>query len=256
MKLDLFTLMYNESDIIPYIVDYWKKIRETIDLHVTVFDNLSTDDSVKMLSGYDWITIRYFISDGQNDVIHQKIKNDCWRDSKADFVIICDFDEIFWGDLLGELEYMKENGYNVMGCKWYAFCGENVPVYTEGKYLHELVKKGYKQYINHTPNYGHLGKFLLFDPNLVNDIQWSVGQHILYSVKPAFNLYVSDKVVNFHVNKGLSEDYFVNKRKKMGKRLSDTNKKYGMAVEYLYPEEKTRKEYREYVKNSVDIEKK
>lgn len=253
-KLDWYTLMYNEEDIIPYIHDYWQKlIDEGIDLHVYVYDNYSTDNSVKLLQDIPWITIRQFHSDGQNDIIQAQIKNSCWKESKADFVCVSDFDEVLWGNMAEELEVMKQNGYNVMGTKWYAFCGDEKPTYTPGMYLHQLVKRGYKQHINHHPLYHHLGKFMIIDPSKVDNMNWSVGNHIA-NPQPQMNLYVSDKVVAFHVNKGLSEDYFVEKRQKMNKRLSPVNRKYGMCVEYGYPEEQIRQEYRSYQAESVPIE--
>ena len=67
------------------------------------------------------------------------------------------------------------------------------------------------------------------------------------------NLYVTNKIVTFHFNKGWNEDYFVAKRKRMSKRLSDANKKYGMGVEYLDSEEKMRQEYRDCQAVSIDI---
>lgn len=253
-KLDWYTLMYNEEDIIPYIHDYWQKlIDEGIDLHVYVYDNYSTDNSVKLLQDIPWITIRQFHSDGQNDIIQAQIKNSCWKESKADFVCVSDFDEVLWGNLAEELEVMKQNGYNVMGTKWYAFCGDEKPTYTPGMYLHQLVKKGYKQHINHHPLYHHLGKFMIIDPSKVDNMNWSVGNHIA-NPQPQMNLYVSDKVVAFHINKGLSEDYFVEKRQKMNKRLSQTNLNWKMCIEYGYPEEQIRQEYRKYQAESVPIE--
>lgn len=252
-KLDWYTLMYNEEDIIPYIHDYWQKlIDEGIDLHVYIYDNYSTDNSVKLLQDIPWITIRQFHSDGQNDIIQAQIKNSCWKESKADFVCVSDFDEVLWGNLAEELEVMKQNGYNVMGTKWYAFCGDEKPTYTPGMYLHQLVKKGYKQHINHHPLYHHLGKFMIIDPSKVDNMNWSVGNHIA-NPQPQMKLYVSYKVVAFHVNKGLSEDYFVEKRQKMNKRLSPVNRKYGLCYEYSYTEEKNREEYRGYQNEAVDI---
>ena len=58
-----------------------------------------------------------------------------------------------------------------------------------------------------------------------------------------------------HVDKGLSEDFYVEKRKKMAKNLSDTNKQYGMCVEYSKSEEESRKEYKEHQNKSFDINK-
>ena len=174
------------------------------------------------------------------------------KESKADFVCVSDFDEVLWGNLAEELEVMKQNGYNVMGTKWYAFCGDEKPTYTPGMYLHQLVKKGYKQHINHHPLYHHLGKFMIIDPSKVDNMNWSVGNHIA-NPQPQMKLYVSNKVVAFHVNKGLSEDYFVEKRQKMNKRLSPVNRKYGMCVEYGYSEERIRMEYQGYQRESIDI---
>ena len=40
MKVDLYTLCWNEIKIIPFVIDYWKNIKEQIDeFHVYVYDN-------------------------------------------------------------------------------------------------------------------------------------------------------------------------------------------------------------------------
>lgn len=256
MKIDLYCLCYNEEFIIPWIIQYWDKlISDGIDLHVYVYDNNSTDKSVEMLSQYDWITINYFTTSGQDDIIQAQIKNSVWYNSKgkADFVVVSDFDEIIWSNnLIEELQYMKDNGYNVLGTPWYAFCGDEMPEYDENKYLHQLIKKGYKQYINHHPSYKHLGKFMLFDPNLIDSMHYSVGCHIS-NPTPYIKLYETDKIVEFHINKGFSENYFVSRRKIMADNLSSTNRMNGMCTEYWQPEEKTREEYRKYQKESIDI---
>lgn len=258
MKIDWYTLCYNEEFIIPWIIQYWEKlISDGIDLHVYVYDNNSTDKSVEMLSQYDWITINYFTTSGQDDIIQAQIKNSVWYNSKgkADFVVVSDFDEIIWSnDLITVLNDMKKDGYNVLGTPWYAFCGDKIPKFSNKKYLHQLVKKGYKQTINHQKDMQEFGKFMLFDPNLIESMNYSVGCHIS-NPTPYMKLYETDKVVEFHINKGLSEDYFVNRRKTMNDNLSETNKKFHMCYEYGFPEEKSREEYRRCQMDSVDISK-
>ena len=191
MKIDWYTLMFNEQDIIPYVIDYWERLMECgIDLHVIIYDNESTDDSVRILSRYGWIEVRSFHTVGMNDIVHAEIKNNCWKDSKgkSDFVVVADFDEILWGNLSEELQAMKDGGCNVMGTKWYAFCGDKMPEYTKGKYLHQLVKYGYRQHINHMDEYAYLGKFMVIDPNKTETMNWSVGNHI-WVPKPKIDLY-------------------------------------------------------------------
>lgn len=258
MKIDWYTLCYNEEFIIPWIIQYWEKlISDGIDLHVYVYDNHSTDKSVEMLSKYDWITINYFTTDGQDDIIQAQVKNSVWQNSKgnADFVVVSDFDEIIWSnELISVLNDMKNGGYNVLGTPWYAFCGDKIPKFSKKKYLHQQVKKGYKQIINHQKDMQEFGKFMLFDPNLIESMNYSVGCHIS-NPYPYMKLYETDKVIEFHINKGLSEDYFVNRRKTMNDNLSSTNKRYNMCYEYGFPEEKSREEYQRYQRDSIDISK-
>lgn len=252
MKIYLYTVCYNEIDILPWVIDYWKRIPIT---KAVVYDNGSKDGTLEYLSQFEWIEIRHFQTDGHNDSMHAFIKNTAWKDAKgeADYVVVCDMDEVLWGDIESELKKMKEGGYNVLGNPWYALCGDEYPKYEEGKYLHQLVKRGYKQYINHMPQFEHLGKFMVIDPNITESTNWSVGNHILFDIKPFLKLYVTDKIITFHFNKGFGEDYFVRKRKSMYERLSSFNKSHGMGVEYGYPIAMIREEYRRYQAESVDI---
>lgn len=257
ISLCYIVLCYNESFNIPWVLDYWKRIKSQIDdFKVVVIDNHSTDSSVEMLSKYDWIEIRYFESDGHNDIVHQQVKDKVWREykDKYTFIFVGDFDEILWSNnLKEELQKMLDGNYNLLLNKWYALAGYEIPTYTEGKYLHQLIKYGYRQYINHTKGFDEFGKFLLFNTKAVDNISWSVGQHILFDIKPNLKLFYSDKIVTFHICNGYSEDYFVNKRKKQFQRLSNTNKKFGMGVEYSKSEQESREEYKNNQAKAIDI---
>ena len=67
MKIEVYTLCWNEMDILPWVIDYWQKYAS----HVTVFDNGSTDGSPWLLGRYDWITVKPFESGGFNDTENQ-----------------------------------------------------------------------------------------------------------------------------------------------------------------------------------------
>lgn len=250
MTIDLYTLCFNEIDILPFIVDYWKRLPLN---KVVVFDNFSTDGSITYLKQFPFVEVRYFKTEGMNDIVQANIKNLAWRESKgkADYVIVCDMDEVLYSkDLNKTLLKMKEGGYNVLGTPWYACCFDKRPSYTEGKLLHELGDKFYRQSVNRT--HPHLGKFMLFDPNLIDNMQYSVGCHIAHPL-PQMKLLETNDVVAIHVNKGLSEDYFVERRKVMCKNLSETNNRYGLCFEYHRDEETTRNEYRENQSKAVNI---
>ena len=253
-KVTWYTICWNENDIVKYVIDYWKKIKEQVDLNVVVYDNHSDDGCIDELKKYDWIEIRYFESDHSlNDEIHMNIKNNCWKEAKGkiDFAIVSDFDEVLWGDFVSELQYMHDNNYNVLGTLWYALCSKEFPTYQEGKYLHQIVKRGYEQiYIN--MNYYGLGKFMLIDVNKIDDMGWTQGSH-RHNTKPEARIYKSNKIYAFHINKGLSEDYFVKRTKILEKRLSETNIKKGYGFHYKYDENTLRTNYRENYNSSIDI---
>lgn len=251
-KIILYTLAYNESDIVEYAVDYWEKLG--VDKAI-IYNNDSTDDTVEKLSKYDWIEIREFKSDGMMDDIHAVIKNNCWKEQRGKDVwcVICDFDEwLYSPDIDSVIDKMEENGCSVLGTKWYAICNDSTPPYEKGKLLHQQSNKFYQQDVNR--NYPELGKFMLINPNKIDDMGWSVGNHICRP-KGDFKLYVADvkEAVAIHLNKGLSLQYFLDKRKKMSKRLSALSRSKGYCFEYDYPEEKSIQEYKDNQSKSFDL---
>lgn len=252
MNIHLYTLCWNEMDILPFVLDYWKRLPIT---KAVVFDNGSTDGSVEYLKQYDWIEVRYFKTEGQNDTVQRQIKSSAWKESKGkcDYVIVCDMDEmIYCPTIEEELQHMKDNGFNVMGMPWYGICFDERPTHDPNKLLHQQGNKFYKQYINHKHLYSHLGKFMLFDPNLIDDMGYSVGCHIA-NPRPEIKLYETNKAFSVHINKGFSEDYFVARRKMQSDNLSEVNKTHGFAAEYSKNEQASREEYRKYQSENINI---
>lgn len=250
MRLHLYTLCWNEIDILPFVVDYWKRLGIE---KAVVYDNGSTDGSIEFLQKIPFVELRHFVTQGMNDIEQRNIKSSAWKESKgiADYVIVCDTDEmIYSNDLESVLQEMRDGGYNVLGMPWYACCFDTRPQYVEGKLLHELGTKYYKQQINVT--HKHLGKFMLFDPNLIDDMGFSVGCHMAKPT-PSMKLFETKRAVTIHIDKGFSEDYFVQRRMKMAVNLSDVNKRHNYCFQYRKSEEDCRKEYRKYQSECVNV---
>lgn len=250
-KILWMTLCYNEEQILPWCIDYWKRVADK----VIVFDNYSTDSSIDILSKEDFIEIKKFKTDGQDDVMQAWIKNTKWQQYKDeyDYIIWTDTDELLYSDDLDSiLDEMDKGGYNVLGCPIYALCEDSKPNYEDGKLLHQLCHKFYKQRMNHQPPYEHLAKFSLFNPKLITETGFSVGQHIA-NFKPSMKMYETDKAFILHVDKGFGviEKYKI--RQKMNKHLSDTNRKYGLCYEYGNDFETLKKEYENNQSKSFDI---
>lgn len=242
MKIHLYTLCWNEIDVLPFVIDYWKRI--PVDKAI-VYDNGSTDGSVEYLKQFDWIEVKHFETEGMNDFIQRDIKNNCWKESRgiADFVIVCDMDEcLFLPNGLKTLKMMKENHYTICVPKWYDFISEEYPKYVEGKLLHEISNRAY---------IGD-GKCILFDPNEINEINYSVGAH-QHNPNGNVKYYVSPNVYVLHINHHLSLEYLLNRYKTMEERLSKDNKNNHLCIHYSFSEEKLQKDYEEGLKKSINF---
>lgn len=251
MKVCWIVLCRDEEDIIPFVVPYWRRVAD----HVVVFDNGSTDSSIELLSKYDWIEIRQFQSEGHNDLIHKEIKERAYLEFKSEYdVVICtDMDEVFYFDdfkaLVGK---MIDGGYNILSVPIYALCEDFKPPVEEGKYLHEQCHKFFKQRMNHIKGFEGVAKFSIFNTKITDKVMMSVGQHIVQTT-PCLRIMHVNNGFCLHINKGFGAGYFIDKRRKMGSNLSDTNRRFNMGIEYLKSEEDSIKEYLNNQKQSFDI---
>lgn len=253
LKIELYTVGWNEEFQLPFAIEYWKRfISDETDFKVIYYDNMSTDKSLEILSQYDWIEVRQFDSKNEmNEDFQTIIRNNCWKGSDADWVMMVDVDEVFYcNDIISELKKFKKQGAAVIACKWYALCGESVPEHKDGVLLHQQIGRGYMQYINHREGQKYFGKLQLFNPKKVTTMNYSPGMHISFPDAP---ITVSYNITQIHFNKGFGADYVVNRNKEMWERLNKAQKEMGYCYQYGFSEEKTRKEYEENLKKSVDI---
>lgn len=253
IKIELYTCGFNEEFQLQFAIDYWKLlITDESELHVTYFDNMSDDNTLKMLSKYDWITVKQFDTNGEmNEQVLTYIRNNCWKGSNADWCIVVDVDEVFYSkDLIGELKKMKEQGVGAVSCNWYALCGDFVPEYKEGMLLHQQIGKVYKQYINHREGFSEYGKIQLFNPKMAVDMHYSMGMHYAF---PQCQIVYNPNIIQIHFDKGYSAEWKIQKRRELWNRLNPQLKNMGVCVEYGQDYESLKKEYENNQKNSFDL---
>ena len=242
MTIHLYTLCWNEMDILPFVVDYWKRFVT----HAWVYDNGSTDGSVEYLKQFDWITVEHYESNGMDDSKLRDIKNTKWKQSKgnADWVVVCDMDEIVYSKDLGKvLEKASSNGYTAIDCDWYWFCDDYLPEYKDdGLLLHQKLTK-----FHNNP-----GKHLIFNPNEINDINYSIGAH---AANPTGNYRPckSDEVCVFHTNKGFGIEYKIRRYKEMNDRLSELDRRNKWSIHYGFSKQTLIDDYLKCQQNSFNV---
>lgn len=251
MKICWITLCKNEMDILPFVRKYW----ERISADVIVYDNGSTDGSLEYLSDIPYVTIKHFDSDGHNDIIHKNVKEQAYLEYKNDYdiIIITDMDEVFFfDDFKAVSEAFIDGGYNILMTPIISLCEDFKPPFSADKYLHQLCHKFYRQRMNHMKGFDDFSKLSIFNTKITDKVEMSVGQHYV-KTSPDMKIMLSNNGFNLHIDKGFGLDYKYKVRQRMYANLSDTNKRYGMAIEYADSYEKLEREYKNNQENSFDI---
>jgi len=92
MNITIYTVTFNEELIIQFFIDHYRS--RFTNCHIVVYDNQSSDKTVEIAKANN-CEIKYYDSNGiTNDKLHLDTKNNCWRDAKTDWVLVCDTDEL------------------------------------------------------------------------------------------------------------------------------------------------------------------
>lgn len=246
IKVDLYTLCWNEIDLLPFVIDYWKRfVRQAY-----VFDNGSTDGSIEFLQQFPWITVIQYndTNDKIDDDFFKDIKNNAWKYSRgdADFVAVCDLDEcLFSNDLEKELKYMIENEQYILRPAWYTMKSDRMFDRVEGKLLHQQMKTAHGE--------GGLDKAILFNPNFITEINYGAGCHVYCSKPENVKIYDKHNIFLLHFEKCFGVEYCINRKIQLKERTSKLNIEKGYAVHYRYPIERIRKDYIDFLNSTFDI---
>lgn len=219
--VEVFAICYNEAKILPHFIDHYKR---NFGAEITIYDNLSTDGSKEIIESMGCRYIPYDSGGKIRDDIYLDIKNNCWKNSKADWVIVCDIDEFLEVDFdCSESTIISVKGYDVIGD------------------LNSRIGVSNKLY----------SKNVMFKPSEIKEINYLAGCH--YS-KPEGNIKFSRNIAKLLHRKYISEDYVLERHLMYQERLSDVNKKFGWGIEYQNVERKKIEEkFVELRKNAIEV---
>lgn len=235
LDIELFLLCYNEEKMIPHTLNYYTRFCRSI----TIFDNDSTDNSLELIRSLNEnINIKRFDSDGEyrEDLLMQT-KNNCWKGSSADYVIVCDMDEFLYDEsLLEKLAYAKEKGIAIPMVSGYNMMSTKFPDNYDQQ-ITDQIKFGYKDRM--------FDKNIIFDPKQVKDINFGPGCHYC---KPSFyKETIRDELVELKLlhYKYLDKSYIYKKHRDNARRMSAINKEMKWGKEYLKGDDFVDKKYKQ-----------
>lgn len=240
MKVEVFTLCWNEMAVLPFAVDYWQCYAN----HVTIYDNGSTDGSLEYMAKYsNFITVNHFDTGGKkNNTIQIDLKNEIWKEAKgrADLVVVCDLDEMLI-PRPGSLDRMRVAGGTICKPIWYDLISDQVPEH-RGVFL---------DIERHRAVYNASSKAVLFDPNEIEEINYDPGAHQCH---PTGNVkWYGGDIYLLHANNALSLEYRLNRYKQQAARRSETDIRKGHAIHYAFSHDKIVAEWNQAKEKAVNF---
>lgn len=204
---------------------------------ITIYDNYSTDGSDKRAKDMGCHVIKFGIPGQLSDAQYLRVKNHCWKNSTADWVIVCDADEILYHkELKTILHHEKEASiFKTQGINIYS---ERLPE----KSFFEL-STGYRD-----DNYS---KSVLFNPKKIRDIRYSYGAH---KASPSGIVeYSREFLYLLHYRNIGGPEKLIERHALYRARMSEDNKRLGLGCHYLYDEERRIKEWHEHYANCTEL---
>jgi len=206
MKIEVYAVCYNEERLLPYFLRHYSQFAD-----VCVYDNYSTDKSAQIIQSAGAKVIE-FDSDGEfREDILVDIRNNCWKDSKADWVIIVDIDEFVYHKNLPQA--LENISGTVIMPRMFNMYSDVFPL-TEGQIYEEVVM-----------GTDTTSKMNLFRPLEIKAMNYDAGCH---NAKPEGNfvLNINSDIIALHF-RYLSPEYVIWRNYTTNLRQSSVNRKNG-----------------------------
>ncbi len=144
MKIDIYSNMYNEKEILPF----WLRHYETFADRIFVWDGGSTDGTLEMLKKHPKVILLPRDQRGHDDNYYvNKLYPQYKEHSRgvSDWVIVVDADEFIYHPKIREiLENFLKIGVEIVQCGGYAMISDEIPV--TDKQIYEVIKMGVGSY--------------------------------------------------------------------------------------------------------------
>ena len=239
MTVHVHTFCWNEIEILPFVVQYWKRFADK----VFVYDNGSDDGSVEYLKKFDFVEVQHYDTGNMlNDYVLRDMKNKVWKKSKgeADFAVVCDLDECLYArDIKQQLAKHEVDAAIVPKfCNLISF---KMPKFDEGKLMHQFASNYYIDYWKDfgEPWPGAKQKMLVLNLKNIEDTNYSVGCYISKPVTKTYTKVVYDyDMYCMHLHDvGLTRK--LRRYKARAARMSIENKRDHLSDFYLESPKKT-----------------
>lgn len=232
--ITIYTVTYNESLLLQFMINHYRE--RFPDCRIVIYDNMSTDDTVKIALANDCEVTSFDTNNEFQDRRHMEIKNNCWKKAKTDWVLMCDLDELVD---INQAQLAKEENLGASMIRSETYDMINMK---DGNLDIKGMKYGVKSPIP--------SKLFLFNKKFIKEINYGPGCHIC---NPIGAISYSKKVYRMYHYASINSDITIAKFKIYRKRLSQENIKNGWGTQYFMTPEEIRQEYEDERKKAVKV---
>lgn len=244
MKIEVHTIAHQEAKLVPYVMrHYWWA-------DVIAYTGHSTDGTELALRSLGAKTVFVDTHNQANDKIFIDVKNNCWKGSKADWVIVADFDELIY-HRKNIVEKLSQTKATLIRPQKFEMYSDGFP--TGDGQITDLVRTGV----------GGSAKYHLFRPSEIREMNFLPGAH---ECRPVGNVIIDDyahdvpgaipvsddSILCLHY-RNLGKEYVRQRQAYTASRLSPLNKKMGWGLFVLCPWEETEKFFDDNIKYAKEI---
>lgn len=232
MKIEVYIIAFNEEETIRLTIKHYQSLGAT----VKIFDNYSTDNTAQIARSMGCEVESFGLKGQLNDAHYRKVKNRCWKGSQADWVIVCDADEILWSEnILYKLQEAKDHGETIFKTNGFNVYSKQMPVDSYFEITTGLPDESYS-------------KLVIFDPKKVTDISYEYGCHRAYPSGEV--IFSQNELTLFHYRAIGGPDRMVKRHALYRARMSELNKSLKLGIHYNYTDERRVREWNEYYERS------
>lgn len=231
--IHLYSIIFNSELFLQFMIDHYRN--KFPNCLITFYENQSTDASKEIALKNNCEIIDYNTNGILDDLNLIKLKNNCWKNSKTDWVIIVDPDELL---NISEDELKNEENYGTSIIKPEGYDLVNL----EDNFNLINMKYGLRNTM--------YDKCCLFNKTKIKDINWIAGAHVC---NPIGNIKYNYNKYKLYHYKYLNPQFTIDRYKMTAKRLSEINLKTGMGNYVLSSEDTIKTEYISRRSNAIKV---
>ncbi len=231
-SIEIFGIFWNEENIIQDFINWYRN--KLPNASITIIDNESTDNTTNIakLNGCNVLT--YNTNGFMDEMTLMSLRNNIWRNSNSEWIIIVDSDELV--DI--DHEIINEADWNVAKCLGYEMFGEGEPI---NELIYGCPSDGYS-------------KSAVFNKNEIENMNFGAGSHTENPTpKQNFSVKFSKNRPKLYHTKWRSWSNGIERAHILAKRRSQHSISMGWNFHYGLPDSVHEEYYKNGINNRIKV---